>query len=114
MTDIQNVEEYLQTLSQKDTVLTRIALKIHQNILTLHPLATFEIKYGGLLYSVGCGIFTYSEHTSLEFSQGKLLEDDYKLLQGGGKHRRHIPFSTIEQANDRVLHYYLSQLPLSK
>lgn len=53
-----------------------------------------EIKYGGLVFCtqeglIG-GIYVYQEHISVEFSGGATFDDPGGLLQGKGKHRRHI------------------------
>ncbi len=67
--------------------------------LALAPGVEEEVKYGGLLYAVRgrgfCGIFAYAAHVSLEFSEGHALADPDHLLQGTGKHRRHLKFRDI-------------------
>jgi hypothetical protein len=62
-------------------------------VLALGPRVTEEVRYGGLLFSVGppfCAIFSYAKHVALEFSQGATLTDKHKVLEGDGKKRRYI------------------------
>ena len=52
------------------------------------------MMYGGILFSVDSemfsGLFAYSKHVSLEFSNGYLMEDVNNHLEGKGKFRRHL------------------------
>ncbi|NIZ14369.1 DUF1801 domain-containing protein [Phaeobacter sp. HF9A] len=65
----------------------------------LAPQARYLPKYGGLVIAptpdsdrfVG-GIYTYSGHVSLEFSQGASFDDPDAMLEGKGKMRRHLKF----------------------
>jgi hypothetical protein len=61
--------------------------------------ASEEVKYGGVLFTLGkpfCGVFAYSSHVTIEFSNGASLKDEKKLLQGGGKFRRHIKLVQVQ------------------
>ena len=111
----QEITEFIQSIGDKNAAGGRIAARIDGAIRQLHPAVTAQIKYGGILYSIGCGVFSYEKHVSLEFSKGALLEDNYKLLEGKGKYRRHIKFSTIAQSPvSTTLSYYLRQLPIDQ
>lgn len=87
----------------------RLVEEVRALVLKLDDSVTEELKYGGLLYSTGkafCGIFSYSQHVSLEFGEGAQLGDMYQVLEGIGKHRRHIKLrSPDDLANKRVSHY---------
>lgn len=70
-----------------------------------------EVKYGGLLFSAGkpfCGVFSYANHVSLEFSAGAALPDKHKMLEGDGKMRRHIKLSTIQDIDSKHVRDYIA------
>ncbi|MBA3595351.1 MAG: DUF1801 domain-containing protein [Polaromonas sp.] len=54
-----------------------------------------------------CGIFSYTKHVSLEFSEGAALPDKFKVLEGEGKFRRHIKLSSIEDVSEKYVREYL-------
>ena len=62
-------------------------------------------KYGGTLFTLKpeekegqfCGVFVYSAHVQLSFSNGPKLKDERRMLCGTGKHRRHINFKSTEE-----------------
>lgn len=60
-----------------------------------------DIKYGGIIFnlegSLIGGVYPSKNHVSIEFSHGAELKDNDKILEGKGKHRRHIK---IRQAGD--------------
>jgi hypothetical protein len=62
---------------------------LREDVLGLDDSISEELQYGGILFAVGnkafCGIFSYSRHVSLEFGEGALLPDKYKVLEGEGK-----------------------------
>ncbi|MCA9362429.1 DUF1801 domain-containing protein, partial [Candidatus Kaiserbacteria bacterium] len=71
-----------------------------------------EIKYGGLLYSQDkpyTGIFVYTNHVTLEFSEGAKLRDPNKLLRGSGKHRRNLKFMKTDEIQKGVVRDFLTQ-----
>ncbi|QPF75492.1 DUF1801 domain-containing protein [Roseateles sp. DAIF2] len=73
--------------------------------------ATEEVKYGGILFAAPgrphcCGLFAYAAHVTLEFGQGASLPDEYGLLSGSGKLRRHLKLRRLEDLEgQRVEHY---------
>lgn len=85
---------------------------LRQAALASGPDVTEEVKYGGLLFSVAqpfCGIFAYTAHVSLEFSQGATMADPSGVLEGSGKGRRHIKFRTDQDLQRCNLAAYLQQ-----
>lgn len=69
-----------------------------------------EVKYGGILFAAGkpfCGIFSYNNHVSLEFSAGASLSDKHKVLEGDGKLRRHIKLAAIQDIESKHVLDYL-------
>ncbi len=71
-----------------------------------------EVKYGGLYYSLEkpyTGIFVSKKHVSMEFSNGAKLEDPDNLLQGSGKQRRHLKFTSVNEIPKAKIATFLKQ-----
>ena len=70
-----------------------LVFRIRKTVLDLDAKISEEIKYGGILFTMEspfCGIFSYTNHVSLEFGRGSELADPHSVLEGKGKSRRHI------------------------
>ena len=74
-------------------------------------------KYGGTLYTRRpdekegqfCGVFPYAKHAQLSFSKGSRLDDPGGLLDGSGKHRRHVNFADVTHIDDADLRALIRQ-----
>lgn len=83
----------------------------------LVPGAARLEKYGGLIVerlpgqpaTQFCGIFAYSGHVSLEFSNGAQLADPGGVLEGAGARRRHIKLRSVAQIEARGCRAFLEQ-----
>jgi hypothetical protein len=86
---------------------------IRKEIYTLLPDAGERVMYGGLMFTAGkepfCGIFAYTAHVSVEFSQGALLSDPAQVLEGKGKFRRHIKIYQPSDIQSKQLSDYLAR-----
>lgn len=92
-----------------------IADTIYQHIKQQAPELIETVKYGGILFSrteaessAVCGVFVYTGHVSLEFSQGAQLNDPHRALEGSGKYRRHLKFKHLDDLGARYLDDYLT------
>ncbi|SEP18745.1 DUF1801 domain-containing protein [Aquisalimonas asiatica] len=89
----EQVETLLDDVRHLGEAQHAIMLRVRELVLSAGPDVSEEVKYGGVLFSVHshfCGVFAYAHHVSLEFSEGARLPDPHHVLEGGGKHRRHI------------------------
>ena len=71
------------------------------------------MMYGGIIFSLSTdfgGVFVYKNHVSFEFSLGYKLDDPEKLLEGGGKYRRHLKMKSLEQVKMKKVDFYLKQI----
>lgn len=80
-----------------------LVARLYEQIKQHAPNLLEQVKYGGILFSQTeaessgvCGLFMYSAHVSLEFSQGVQLKDPQGQLEGSGKYRRHLKFKTLD------------------
>lgn len=92
-----------------------IANTIYQRIIQQAPELIETVKYGGILFSrteaessTVCGVFVYTGHVSLEFSQGVLLKDPHHELEGSGKYRRHLKLKHLNDLDTKHLDDYLT------
>ncbi len=77
-----------------------------------NPAATERFIYGGIMFSMGKdfgGIFASKHHVSFEFSQGYLLKDPEKHLEGTGKFRRHLKLCNLEDVSAKNVANFVDQ-----
>jgi hypothetical protein len=94
-----------------------IVARLRDLVVAVEPEAAFVAKYGGTLVesvpgqpkSQFCGIFAYKDHVSLEFTNGAQLDDPEKVLEGGGKHRRHIKLASLADIVEKRCEDFLRQ-----
>jgi hypothetical protein len=75
------------------------------------PDVSLVPKYGGTLYTLWpeqkegqfCGIFPYKAHVQLAFSEGAMLADPDRVLEGTGKFRRHVNFTAVSEIDEGVI-----------
>ena len=97
---------------------TQIVQQLQEMILHVMPEAKQINKYGGVVIErIGgqtdtqcCGIFRYTNHISLEFTQGDILADPEGVLEGIGKHRRHIKLYRVEDVEAKLCRELLKQV----
>ena len=91
--------------------------KLSDLIVKLVPKAQTITKYGGTLFTLHpdekegqfCGVFQQKNHVQLVFSQGILLEDPDKLLEGSGKHRRHINLKHHDEIDKTKIRKFIQE-----
>jgi hypothetical protein len=109
----KRVDLYLQDLSLTNVAIYELLQAIRNQILGVklasNETVKEEVKYGGILFAVEqafCGVFAYANHVSLEFGEGASLLDQFNVLEGKGKFRRHIKLTSIEEIESKhVMHY---------
>jgi hypothetical protein len=109
----KRVDLYLQDLSLTNMAIYELLQAIRNQILGVklssNETVKEEVKYGGILFAVEqafCGVFAYANHVSLEFGEGASLPDQFNVLEGKGKFRRHIKLTSIAEIESKhVMHY---------
>jgi hypothetical protein len=88
------VRIFLKDLHAVDSNMYDIIIEMRKIVFDTYPKIEEKMMYGGLIFSMDaemfCGLFAYTNHVSLEFTNGYLLEDADKHLEGKGKFRRHL------------------------
>lgn len=101
-----------------ERVKAEISRELSEIILDVMPDAAMLDKYGGVIIEriAGqpkthcCGYFIYTQHVSLEFSNGVLLPDGDNILEGTGKRRRHIKLMDIQDLQTKRCRHFLEQV----
>lgn len=104
------VAQLLEDIRGHDAGRFALVQALREAVLGLDASITEEVKYGGILFSATrpfCGIFSYTKHVSLEFSEGAALSDPHGVLEGQGKGRRHIKLTTVQDIADKQVAEYL-------
>lgn len=104
------ISKLLEDIRLLDPARFELVQALREIILGLDPSVSEEVKYGGLLFSTGkpvCGVFSYAKHVSLEFGAGASLPDEFNVLEGEGKLRRHIKLSSLQDISGKHIGEYL-------
>ena len=106
----KRIETFLADIRDHGATQSAIVSHLREIVLASGPDISEEIKYGGLLFSAGrpfCGIFPYTAHVTLEFSEGAALPDDHGVLMGKGKGRRHIKMQSQSDITEKHVAAYV-------
>jgi len=71
-----------------------------------------RVMYGGIMFAAPkdfCGVYAYAEHISIEFGRGCDLQDEWQVLEGKGKLRRHIKIHSLAEIKGKHLAAYVRQ-----
>jgi hypothetical protein len=99
------------------TVAEPLTAELDEIISEVCPGAGRRSMYGGIVFELEpgnhktlvCGHFVYKNHVSLEFSQGKELRDPNGILEGNGKHRRHIKLTRQSDIHEKCVRLMIKQ-----
>ena len=79
-----------------------------------YPKVNERMMYGGIMFSMEDedfgGIFAYKKHISFEFGEGYKFKDPDKLLEGGGKFRRHLKIKTLKDVSNKNVKFFVAQV----
>lgn len=107
----ERVTKLLEDIRFLDEGRHALVQELRGMILGVGSSVSEEVKYGGLLFSSDkpfCGVFSYTNHVSLEFSSGALLPDLHQVLEGSGTYRRHIKLSSIQDIGEKHVQAYIA------
>ncbi|MDW5318388.1 DUF1801 domain-containing protein [Rhizobium sp. PL01] len=107
----QSASDWLTSLRRNDELRYHLVEVLRQIALDAGPSVAEEIKYGGILFAGGkgfCGVFSYTNHVTLEFSDGASLPDPHHLLEGKGKGRRHLKLVSVGDIEVKRVRDYIA------
>lgn len=88
------VQAFLETMQAMDFEKYQILQDARAIVFAAAPDINERFIYGGIMFrhqevDIG-GVFASKKHVSFEFTQGFQFNDPDKILEGGGKYRRHL------------------------
>lgn len=105
------VSDWLAELRRNDELRYHLVEEVRQLALQAGPAITEQVKYGGILFAGKrgfCGLFSYTNHVTLEFGEGASLPDPHRQLEGKGKGRRHIKLTAIGAIEAKHVRDYIA------
>lgn len=109
----KKVQDFLEQTRMVDDAKYQIVEALRKIVFEHYPKTMERIMYGGILFSLTDdygGVFVYKNHVSFEFSLGYQFKDPEKLLEGGGKYRRHLKFRSMEDIEAKKVDFYINQI----
>lgn len=106
------VQAFIDGISVTDSEKYECLQELRQIVFSCYPDVKERMMYGGIMLSLEedfSGIFVYKHHISMEFGKGSTFTDPNQYLEGGGKHRRHLKFSSLKDIEEKNPAYYLKQ-----
>lgn len=108
-----SVESLLQDYDLLNPELAPVIRSLREMVRAIAPDAEEKVMYGGLIYQLPgrmfCGLFLRKGHVSVEFDRGDLMVDDYGLLEGKGKFRRHLKIRSFDDVEDKQVEPFIRQ-----
>lgn len=115
MTISQNekVKEFLENLNLIDREKFDILNEMREIVFNVYPNSDEKIMYGGIIFFLNnemfSGLFVNKGHITMEFSRGFLMDDPNILLEGKGKHRRHLKIKVKEDILNKKTSFFVRQ-----
>lgn len=108
----QSVEEHLSALARANPEYHELVQQVRKIVRAVAPDVSESVMYGGIMFAAPvqlCGVFAYAQHVSLEFSRGFELQDEFGVLEGSGKLRRHIKLCGVGDTDAKHVREYVTQ-----
>ncbi len=97
------VQDFIIQIMTLDDIKFKIMESLREIAFNIFPKIKERMMYGGILLTLNedvGGIFVYTNHVSFEFSNGFEFDDPGHFLEGKGKFRRHLKFSSAILPNN--------------
>lgn len=107
------VQELLDDVKMSNDENFEIFEKLRELTFGIFPNVSEKIMYGGIMFTLENdwgGIFLRKNHISFEFSKGFEFDDPGKILEGGGKFRRHLKLRSLEDIDIKKVLFYIQQV----
>ena len=109
----EKVQKFLEEIMMSNHEQFEILQKLREIVFTFYPDVNERIMYGGIMFSLKKdfgGIFAYKNHVSFEFSHGAVMVNKDNILEGKGKHRRHIKIKTLSDIDNKKVDFFVNQV----
>ena len=108
----ERVQKFLEDIKMFDSEKFEILQKLRKIVFSNYPKTNERIMYGGIMFSLEDdfgGLFVRKKHISFEFGSGAYMNDPDKILEGTGKHRRHLKIRSLADIEDKKVDFFLKQ-----
>ncbi len=109
----EEVQNFLNEIEMSNAEKSDILIEIRQIIFNFFPKTDERIMYGGIVFFLNdemfSGLFVNKKHITVEFSNGFLMEDPDRMLEGKGKYRRHLKILTKEDILSKGVSFFVKQ-----
>ena len=108
----KDVQDFIDQIRMMDEAKYGILEQLREIVFDLCPEVDERMMYGGIILSHSedfGGLFVYKNHLSFEFSLGFKFKDPDKLLEGGGKYRRHLKIRPADGVNREEVSFFVRQ-----
>lgn len=113
----EQVQKFLEEIMMFDNEKFNILQKLRKIVFSNYKKANEIMKYGGIMFSLDkdfCGLFVRKNHISFEFTNGFLMNDQKKILEGTGKFRRHLKIRFLADIKNKDVDLFVKQTALMK
>ena len=107
-----SIDQHLGELQTDEPDHYALVIEVRKLVKAAAPDAEEKVMYGGIMFSAPvpfCGVFSYSQHVSVEFSRGYELTDPHQVLEGTGKLRRHIKIRSVSDLDTMHVRDYIEE-----
>lgn len=107
------IQNFLNDLEDFDNPKYVIIQELRKIVFEIFPEVQERMMYGGIMFTTNDdfgGVFPSKKHVSFEFSQGYLLNDPEKKLEGTGKFRRHLKIRTLGEIMEKDVGFFVKQV----
>ena len=109
----EKVQNFLDEIIIIDAEKHNSLIEMREIVFNIYPQADERIMYGGIMFSLNsedfCGLFVRKNHISFEFSNGIIMKDPNKFLEGTGKFRRHLKIRTKIDIKNKDVALFVKQ-----
>ena len=109
----KQVQQFLDELREFDAEKYKILQKLRGIVFSQFPKVNERIMYDGVMFSIDedfGGLFVSKDHISFEFGDGYKMKDPKKLLDGTGKHRRHLKIKSLADIENKGVAFFVKQV----
>lgn len=108
------IKKFIEDLEIVDGNKAAIVKDLYELFYQVSKDLSEKFIYGGIGMYLGDqligGIYVSNKHVSLVFSRGNELTDEYSVLLGEGKWRRHITLESVDEIKRKNCRDYIEQL----
>jgi len=112
MTKDPKVAQFLVEIEALDAEKASIIEALRSLVFRIAPHAREKMMYGGIIFVSDrpfCGLFVRKEHITIEFDRGAEMGDPRGLLEGSGRHRRHLKVHSYNDIKQKQAEFYITQ-----